>query len=414
MAFAARVSECSTIKPVAVGSLAVVCPLLKALNVGGIIDSLVPTDPQAEFPHGAVLEILLAARLQQPTALVNIPEWAAKRGIEYLWKIPPDKLNDDRLGRSLDAFFPHRYHVLAQVTTEVLRRTKVELNNCHFDTTHLVFTGAYDSSQPRPTLDDDHDIDDIVATPAHITHGYLTRYRMVQFGATSYVDTFGALPVACHPLDGNRDGHPAIHQQYELLRKHLKLPENMLLVSDRGTYSAAHLARLKNDGYHALCAVPWQDFQALYDKNANTFQWNKASYLSMEQQRRRESHSTLPQDEYKLAVLKHRVKDSDTAVSVDCRVIFVHSSANDREAKIRRVENVAKIRQGLDTIAQKLVRAHPQTTLETATTDIRRLLGKRDAARYFRWEIVAYTDAERDAMPTPARGYRKPDRKSVV
>ena len=57
--------------------------------------------------------MLLAARLSHPLALVNVPRWAEESGAEYLWGIPAEKLNDDRLGRSLDALFTQRHSVLA-------------------------------------------------------------------------------------------------------------------------------------------------------------------------------------------------------------------------------------------------------------------------------------------------------------
>jgi hypothetical protein len=88
------------------GPLAVVAPLLEQMDVAAIIDRHLPPDPQLEFSHGQVLRMLLGARLSQPMALVNVAGWAEESGAEYLWGIPADKLNDDRLGRSLDACCP--------------------------------------------------------------------------------------------------------------------------------------------------------------------------------------------------------------------------------------------------------------------------------------------------------------------
>jgi hypothetical protein len=38
--------------------------------------------------HGQVLSLLLAARLCQPTALINLPAWAEKSGADILWDLP--------------------------------------------------------------------------------------------------------------------------------------------------------------------------------------------------------------------------------------------------------------------------------------------------------------------------------------
>jgi transposase len=388
------------------GSLAILVPLLEKLNVASIIDRHIPTDPQAEHSHGTVLSVLLAARLHHPTALVNVADWAAKHGVEYLCDIPADKLNDDRLARSLDAFFEQRQAILAEVTCAVLRLTNLNLERCHFDPTHLVLYGAYEDSVPRPQGSIDRLVQNLKDSPAHITRGYLSKYKMLQLGLTSVVDDLGAVPVACHLYDGNRNGHTGIKEQYHLLRQFLHLPDNLLLVSDRGTCSAEHLARLRQHGHHGLCAGQWQDYRPLYEQHAASLHWQPASYLSREQQRRRACNSTLPLEEYRLAVVSHQLVDPHTKTPFDCRVLFVHSSAAAKESKLRREKNIAKIRAGLETIAGKLEKAHTSTTPESVTRQITRLLGKRSAANFFRWQLVPLTEAEQAALPRPAKGHR--------
>ena len=59
------------------GPLAVVWPLLERMNVPGIINRHLPPDPQAEYDHGTVLSLLIAARLYSPVALVNVAGWGS-------------------------------------------------------------------------------------------------------------------------------------------------------------------------------------------------------------------------------------------------------------------------------------------------------------------------------------------------
>jgi transposase len=388
------------------GSLALLVPLLEKLDLACIIDRHLPTDPQAEFSHGTVLNVLLAARLHHPTALVNVAQWAAQHGVEYLCNIPPDKLNDDRLGRSLDAFFEQRHAILAEVTCAVLRLTRLDLACCHFDPTHLVLYGRYDTSKPRPQGAIEQLVDRLKESPAHITRGYLTRYKMLQLGVTSVVDDLGAVPVACHLFDGNRNGHTGVKEQYHLLRNTLTLPDNLLLVSDRGTCSAAHLATLRQHGHYGLCAGPWQDYRPLYEQHAAQLRWQPASYLSREQQRRRACNSALPLEEYRLAVVAHQLVDPASKTPFDVRVLFVHSSAAAKESKERRDKNIAKIHAGLEALTRKLEKAHTSTTPASVVRQITRLLGKKSAANLFRWELVPLTEAERAALPDPAKGHR--------
>ena len=198
------------------GPLALIQPLLDQLDIAGIIDRRLPPDPQLEFSHGQVLSLLLAARLCQPTALINLPAWAEKTGADILWNLPADKLNDDRLGRALDAFFEHRHSVFASTTAQALHRTNLSLDRLHFDPTHLIFAGAYATSQPRPATPLSAFRGDGQLAPAHICHSYAGEELMIQVGLTAVVDSQGGLPVFSQCLDGQRNGRRAILEQFQL------------------------------------------------------------------------------------------------------------------------------------------------------------------------------------------------------
>lgn len=388
------------------GSLALLVPLLRKLNVADIIDRHLPTDPQAEFSHGQVLSVLLAARVHHPTALVNIAEWAAEHGVEFLCGMPADKLNDDRIGRSLDAFFEQRFSIISEITYEVLRLTKLDLQSCHFDPTHLILYGTYEKSQPRPETPIEQLLEQLKSSPAHITRGYQSKYKLLQLGLTSVVDDLGAVPIFGHLYDGNRNGHTGVKEQYHLLRSCLHLPAHHLFVSDRGTCSAEHLGTLLAHSHYGLCAGQWQDYQPLYEQHAATLNWQNASYLSREQQRRRECNSSLPLEEYRLAVVHHQLVNPATKTPFDVRVLFVHSTAAAKESAERREKNIVKIRAGLEACAAKLVKGHTSTTTESITRQITKLLGQKSAANFFRWEIVPLSDAEKAALPDPKKGHR--------
>src|SRR3954462_8917493 len=139
-----------TDETLAFGPLALIAPLLQRLDIAPIIDRHLPPDPQLAFSHGRVLTLLLPARLCQPTALINVPSWAGRTGADLLWDIPAESLNDDRLGRALDAFFTQRHSILTSVAAQTIQLAELSLDRLHFDPTHLLFPGAYESSQPRP------------------------------------------------------------------------------------------------------------------------------------------------------------------------------------------------------------------------------------------------------------------------
>ena len=153
------------------GALAVIEPMIQKINLAGIINQHLPADPQAEFDHGAILSMLAAARLYSPVALSNVGEWAEQSGADTLWNIPAEKLNDDRLGRSLDAFFTQRHSILASLALHVAAEFKIPLNRLHYDPTHILFTGAYAAAEAREDTGEGETLIDDALNPAHITKG---------------------------------------------------------------------------------------------------------------------------------------------------------------------------------------------------------------------------------------------------
>jgi transposase len=385
------------------------------MNVAQIINQHLPADPQAEFDYGTTLSLLMAARLYSPVALSNVAGWARETGADILWNIPPEKLNDDRLGRALDAFFEQRHSILAHLALHVSREFKVPLKEFHYDPTHLLFTGAYENAVPREEVIDrsgerEQIRSDDQLGPAHITKGRAMDDApkgslMVHAGLSTYVDEFGPLPFFGHTVDGNQNGRTAVDEHLALLRKHLKL-QRVTMMSDRGTFSVGHLLRLKAEDSYAICSAPWSEFKELFHKHRKKLTWTKASYLSLEQQRRRKANSDLPQEHYELAVLRHRLKDEDTKQEIDCRVIFVFSTADQKVVRQQRQKHIEHIREGLEKCQANVARGGPYTDEAAVSRRIARVFGNKDAAKYFTWKMLPLTKSEQRKLPKPARGAR--------
>ena len=354
------------------GALAMLWPLLKEMQVAEIINQHLPADPQAEYDHGRVLSLLIAARLYSPVALVNVGSWAAESGADILWDIPVEKLNDDRFGRSVDTFFSQRHSILASLALHVSRKFDVPLSAVHYDPTHILLHGRYEESQSREKWQADQPMrSDENLPPAHITQGRPmsdapSNVQMVHAGLCTIVDQWGPLPIFGHTVGGNENGHTAVAEQLALLRKHLAVPE-LTMISDRGTFSVGHLLRLKDAGYAAITAAPWEEFRTLFDQERKRLKWKVASYLSIEQERRR-CQGNLPQEHYELAVVRHERTDSDSGRSVPCRVIFVFSTADQKVARKNREKSVQKLREGLE----KTTRSVEQGRRSTDPTSIAR------------------------------------------
>jgi transposase len=410
-----------------IGTLALIAPLLERMNVAQIINQHLPADPQAEYDYGNILSVLIAARMFSPLGLVNVGNWAAESGAELLWNIPADKLNDDRLGKALDAFFTQRHSILASFALHVSQELGVPLSEVHYDPTHILFEGAYEESQPRDVLPADVLPADVLPADvlpadetipsdedmpaAHITKGRPMEDaahggRMVHAGLCTLVDEFGPLPIYGHTVSGNQNGRSAVAEQFALIQKHLR-PTELTMISDRGTYSTVHLARMKREGFDALCSAPWNAFRRCYDEHREALNWNHASYLSIEQQRRR-TQGDLPREHYELAVLRHRLTDPQTKQDFPVRLIYVFSTADERVTRQQRTRQIDKIRLELLKIQQSVASGNRNTDPASITRRVERVFGAKQSAKYCSYEMVPLTIEQQAKLPAPGRGHKRP------
>ena len=235
---------------------------------------------------------------------------------------------------------------------------------------------------------------------------------MVHAGICTYVDEFGPLPFFGHTIDGNQNGHVAAAEQFALFRKHLR-PAKLTMFSDRGTFSVGHLRRLSKEGYHAVCSAPWHEFRPLFDEHRETLNWKVASYLSIEQQRRRQDKSALPLEHYDLAEVNHTLIDPESCEEIPCRVIFVFSTADQKVVRQQRQKQIDKIRKGLEYIQGSVAAGNRSTDPASVARRIEKQFGSKQAVRYFPWQMLPLSKKEQSALPTPRRGCKAPAHRFV-
>jgi hypothetical protein len=288
----------------------------------------------------------------------------------------------------------------------------VSLDDLHFDPTHILFTGAYEQAEPREGVVGENVIrSDDSLKPAQITKGRGTDDApdgalMIHAGICTHVDEFGPLPLLGNTIDGNQNGHTAIAEMFALWRKHLKHPKlpKPTVYSDRGTFSVGHLLRLRQAGYDAVCSAPWHEFRPLFDQHRARLKWEKASFLSVEQQRRRKAQSDLPLEYYELAEVPHTLMEEQTKEELPCRVIFVFSTADQKVVRQQRQKQIVKLREGLEYIRGSVAAGNRSTDPAAVARRVEKLFGNKQAARYFQWEMVPLSKKEQSALPPPKRG----------
>jgi transposase len=129
-----------------VGPLLVVRAYLARLGIAGIVDRAAPMRGRALLTHGEVVEALIVNRLCAPAPLYDVAGWASSAAIAELFDTPAGLLNDDRLGRALEALAPVAEHVRGETALAAIGAFDVDVSQLHVDLTCLRFAGAYTDS----------------------------------------------------------------------------------------------------------------------------------------------------------------------------------------------------------------------------------------------------------------------------
>lgn len=130
-----------------VGPLLLVHHVLERLGLVGLVDRQVPQRGRAELTTGEVVAALIANRLCAPAPLYDISAWGGNAALHEVLGIPGMLLNDDRLGRALEAFAPVAESVRGAAALAAVEAFGADAARLHVDLTTLRVAGAYKDSE---------------------------------------------------------------------------------------------------------------------------------------------------------------------------------------------------------------------------------------------------------------------------
>jgi transposase len=253
------------------GSLPLIAQFARRLQIMPTVDRLCPSRGNARLTHGQVALAVIANRLTQPQAMYQILEWAQRGSLRETWNIDPDALNDDRLGRGLDALAPQIDAIQGEVLVAAVWQFDLELSQLHWDLTSVVLQGEYPpaeqaSEYPKPA------------------YGFGGEAGCQQLRVGECVTADGGVPVWHHTFDGQTADVGTVVAQMEALRGQIPLPE-CLVIGDTKLLSAAVIAKLRAQGLHFLAPLPAsaeldEEFLALDPQG-----WEPLAYVAQRQER---------------------------------------------------------------------------------------------------------------------------------
>ena len=315
-----------------VGPLLLVAHYLRRLGLVDLVDHAVPMRGRAMLTHGEVIAALVANRLCAPAPLYDVAGWASSAAMAELFGVPAGLLNDDRLGRALEALAPAAEQVRGALALAAASRCGADLSRLHLDMTAVRFTGGYTGS-------------------ALVAKGWAADRTIARQVKTMQVSTRAGVAVYYRPHPGGSGEAPCFAAALERIRE--LAPPGVICVIDSGF---GHLSK--------LCAADAAGLRFVVPLRADTgwAGWfaadvpdGPAALTALEHCSQRERRLPAEQRTVWKGVLRDReVDDDDTGATHRLRIAYIWSSeeaasvADARERALTTAEDaLTRIRNGL-------------------------------------------------------------------
>jgi hypothetical protein len=363
-----------------VGPLLLVHHYLRRLGLVELIDAAVPMRGRAMLTHGEVIAALVANRLCAPAPLYDIAGWASSAALAELFGIPAGLLNDDRLGRALEALAPVAEQIRGELALAAATRCGADLSRLHLDMTAVRFTGSYQGS-------------------ALVEKGWAADRTIARQVKTLQASTRTGVAVYYRPHPGGANEAPGIAATLERIRE--LAPPGVVCVADSGFGYLGRLCAADANGLQFVvplrAVTGWTGWFAA-DVPDGLTALPRLDHCSARQRR-------LPADQRTVwkGVLRHRdITDEDTGATHRLRIAYIWSSEEAASIAEARDRALASARDALTRIRNGLGGRYYKTKKQVDDR-VAKIIGDRIADL-----ITVTTGLDDQAKPTIA-WHRNPD-----
>ncbi|MEO3863890.1 IS1634 family transposase [Acrocarpospora sp. B8E8] len=351
------------------GALPVVADFCSRLRIREFVDAACPVRDLAELTHGQVIEALVANRLTSPAPLVHVQQWARAWAVDETLGIDPDLLNDDRIGRALDAVAPHLDHLVGSVGLAAIETFGIEVSRMHWDMTSISLHGDYDQAEqgfPAPKYGHPKD----------------RRADLKQIQAGIAVSGDGGIPVFARAFDGGAGEVAQVTGTMKQLQA-LAGRQRLLMIGDSKLISYPNLAAMTAEQVTFIAPASKTYVPAAALAVLDLAQATAVDYIAQRDAGKpadqRGSWQVL---EDTMTVAGPRKKDPVVAV----RRIFVHSSARAHAAANARALKLERARDELARLERALGSRHYPSQAKVADR-VAVIARQRRVSAYLRTEI---------------------------
>jgi len=325
----------------ALGSLPVVAAFAARLRIRDVVDGLCPVDDRSELTHGQGIEALVANRLTSPEPLVRVQDWAGGYAVEEVFGVRAAQLNDDRVGRALDAIAPQVDSIVGSVGAAAIEAFGIDVSRIHWDMTSMSMYGEYeqvDGEYPVPKFGHPKD----------------RRPDLKQVQAGIAVRADGGVPVFPRADDGGAGEVAQVIPMMQALQQ-IATSRRLLIVGDSKLISYDNLATMHANEVTFVAPaskvyVPVEALAALDLSRAPRVAYVAARDQGKDPAKRGTWHVY----EDTMALAGPRKKDPVLAL----RRVFVHSSARAQAAASARAKKLERATDDLARLTRGLGSRH--------------------------------------------------------
>jgi hypothetical protein len=320
-----------------VGALLLAAHFLAELDVAATVDGSLPRSARSQLSVGEVVAALVASRLCSPSPLYDVAGWASGAAVHELLGIPAALLNDDRLGRALEAFAVYAEGVRGAVAARAIERFGLDAGRLHVDLTTVRVTGAYEHS-------------------ALVAKGWGSDRRVARQVRALQASTPDGVSLYLRPDPGSAAELTLVGAALERLLA-LSGP-GMVMVCDSTLGQPKTLCQLDRAGVRFV--VPLRasaGFKERYLAELGAGRLRPLRYVA-------ERERNLParqRTRYRGAIAGWELDDPQTGERRRLRVAYIHSSEEAREVAAARERALAKAEEQLARVARGLGGRHYKT-----------------------------------------------------
>jgi len=351
------------------------------LGFAQIVDETCPMAEQGDLSHGQVAEALVCNRFTGPMPFCRVKEWAEDRRTDLMLGVPPEKLYDNRLGRALDAMFPHLSTLKGKVAVRAIQLFDLDLSQLHHDAMSVRFYGAYESTPEK-------------GQGLRIVRGRpndkLPGLKKLRLALITLND--GGVPLWPYVADGDAHASTFTIPHLEEMLGHIQVKDT-IVIHDREAFSEANICALERHRLGYVVAVPFNRF---LKEAYPSVQAMKAKIIEEVPYVSGRDAAKPPEQRARYYVWREEIsfRDPETGETYYATRLHIRNTAKMHHDRSQRRKRIAAVQQELDRIVGLLNRYdYTVANRDQVWKRIQRLL-RRVGGQYFTVHLAVEGEGE--------------------